>query len=189
MRTAGTIFGVALAALMGGCAHETAQAPGVQAQAQGTVTSCPLAQLRGVHATVADIQDGVAITFTAPQSEVDALKQDIHAMADANDKMGDAFAFCPCAETGPAPGAAEAMPSEPGATPGERSIQGAPRAMPPASAKVEEISTGAILRLNAKDSSQIGALRSTVRQNMHTLRRACFAPQSEERGPGREREP
>jgi hypothetical protein len=188
MRTAGTILGLALAALLGACAHETARTAGVPAQAPGTVTSCPLAQLHGVHATVADIREGVAITFTAPQSELDALKQDVHAMADANDKLGDAFATCPCAEAGAAAGSAEAMPGETGATGGQPSMQGATRGMPPASSKVEEISTGAILRLTAKDNSQIGALRSTVRQNMHMLRRACFTPQGET-APGREREP
>jgi hypothetical protein len=175
MRTAGTILGIALAAALCACAHETAQGPGAEAQAKATATTCPLAQLRGVHATVADIAGGVAITFTAPQSELDALKKNVHAMAEASDKQGDAFAACPCAEAGAAPGAAEAMPGE--SHGGRTSMQGPTRALPPASAKVEEISTGAILRLKPKDDAQLGALRTTVRQNIHTLRRACLTPQ------------
>jgi hypothetical protein len=177
MRTVGSILGIALAAALGACArHNVQTAAPATAQAAGAA-ACPLAQLRGVHATLADIKDGVAITFTAPQSEIKQLRDNVQAMADANDKQGDAFAVCPCAQPG-AVGAAEAMPGEPRER-GQTAMQGPGGAAgaistPPADSKVEDISTGAVLRLTAKDTSQTAALRSVARQNVHAFKRSCL---------------
>jgi hypothetical protein len=116
---------------------------------------------------VADIRDGVAITFTAPQGELDQLRNDVHAMADANDKQHDAFAPCPCSV--PSMGAAERMPTTP--------VEAA--ALQPqkvkADAKVDEIATGAVLKLTAKDHKDIGALRAEVREDMLALKKNCLA--------------
>jgi hypothetical protein len=182
MRTSGSILGVVLAAALSACAHHnaaqgTAQVPG-EAQAYGpSATGCPLAQLKGIHTSVTDTRDGVAITFTAPQSEVDQLRDNVHAMADANDKYGDAFAICPCAAGEHAAGRAERMPGG-----GELPTQAPMRTMgekPAADAKVEETPTGAVLRLSAKDTTQARELRAAVRENTRALRKNCAAPSSE----------
>jgi hypothetical protein len=70
-----------------------------------------MAQLRDIQAFVSDMNDGVAITFTAPYAEVDQLRQNVRAMADAQDMMGNAFAACPCGQ-GLGTGVAEAMPGD-----------------------------------------------------------------------------
>jgi hypothetical protein len=168
MRTAGYVLCTLLAAALGACAQHAAPAPTAAARAQGAAPSCPLAQLPGVHATVADIRDGVAITFTAPQGELDQLRNDVHAMADANDSKGDAFAACPCAL--PSAGAAEKMPStslEQLATQSQK-IK--------AQAKVDEIATGAVLKLTTKDHKYTDALRAEVREDVHALRKNCSRP-------------
>lgn len=195
MRTAGSILGILLAGALGACAHHNAQNAGAQApnQAQPQMASagtCPLAQLPGVHATVADIGDGVAITFTAPQSELDQLRQNVHAMADSNDKQGDPFAACPCGQAG-AGGSAEPMPSDQSGSgtygaygssnsgqmnQGAQMNQGTTMAqIPAADAKVDEIPTGAVLELQSKDKTQISALRMNVRQNVHALKQGCLS--------------
>ena len=46
--------------------------------------------------------------------------------------------------------------------------------LPASEARVDEIPTGAILELRAKDSSQIMALRSAVKQDVHALRQGCL---------------
>jgi hypothetical protein len=135
--------------------------------------------MKGVHATVADIRDGVAITFTGPASELDQLRTNVHEMADASDKKGDAFAACPCAQRMP-PGAAEHMPAEATGTtnPAMRGLT----VRPPAHANVDEIATGAVLKLTAKESRDVSALRSAVREDVHALKKNCLthAPSSAE---------
>ncbi len=176
MRTAGYFLGAVLAAALGACAHHIAQGPsGQTALAAGPppAASCPLERLPGVHATVADIRDGVAITFTGSEGELDQLRNNVHAMADANDNQKDAFAACPCARTAGA-GAAERMPS----TAPERTSSTAATgemAQPQASAKVDEIATGAVLKLTAKDHKETAALRSAVREEVRALRKNCLA--------------
>jgi len=177
MRTAGSILGIVLAAALGACAHHQAQNVGAQnpsqggVTAQGTAATCPLAQLHGISATVADIHDGVAVTFTGPQDELDRLRNNVHAMGDANDKQGDAFAACPCgAERG---GAAMAQ----GATPykgGQTSMQAAPEKMVPADSKVDEIPTGAVLKLTAKNKGDVAKLRRDVRKDVQAVRTGCL---------------
>jgi hypothetical protein len=129
-----------------------------------------MARLLGVHATVADIRDGVAITFTGPAGELEQLRANVHAMAEANDKKKDAFAACPCAQRA-ALGSAEKMPAEKGAATALPSTR--PVALL-ATAKVDETATGAILKLTAKDKADVAALRNTVREDVHTLRKSCL---------------
>ncbi|HEX8795255.1 MAG TPA: hypothetical protein VF765_30110 [Polyangiaceae bacterium] len=151
-----------------GCAEHNqagATAPQGYAPTSAMAAACPLAQLKGVHATVQDIDHGVAITFTAPKREVDQLRDNVHSMADANDKQGNAFASCPCGQKGTAAtGVTEAMPG------------------PTADASVTEIETGAILKLKAKDDSQVDALRSSTRENVKALKTGCL---NQSAAPGR----
>ena len=101
MRTAGSVLGVALLiAALGGCSHQATQGATAQSpQAAQTQTQarsvCPLAQLEGVQAYVADTGDGVAITFTGPQSALSQLKQNVRGMKEANDTRGDPFVARP----------------------------------------------------------------------------------------------
>jgi hypothetical protein len=168
MRTAGYVLCTLLAAAVGACAH---RAPGpaetAQAKAAAPAPACPLTKLVGVRATVADIRDGVAITFTAPEGELDQLRNNVHAMADAEEKQHDAFASCPCAEH--AAGAAEKMPMSP-----VEQAATQPQKVK-ADAKVDEISTGAVLKLTAKDHKDINALRAEVREDLRGLKKNCLA--------------
>lgn len=161
MRIAGLIGSVVLTGALVGCAHHNqpgATAP--QGYAPTTPAAvCPLAQLQGVHATVSNIEHGVAITFTAPKSELDQLRDNVHAMADANDKEGNAFAACPCGQSGTATGVTEAMPR------------------PAADSSVKDTDTGAILKLTAKNDDQVQALRSAVREDVKALKESCLGQQ------------
>jgi hypothetical protein len=168
MRTAGYVLCTLLAAAAGACAHAAPAPTQAGAQAKAATPSCPLTKLPGVRATVADIRDGVAITFTAPEGELDQLRNNIHAMADANDSKHDAFAECPCAAP-PSAGAAEKMPS-----PAYEQLATQPQRIK-AEAKVDEIATGAVLKLTAKDHKDINALRAEVREDLHALKNNCLA--------------
>jgi hypothetical protein len=179
MRLAGPTLGIVLAAALGACAHQTSAQGGAQAPEEGQASAasaagCPLAQLQGVHAAVTDTPDGVAITFAAPKGEVDALRGNVHAMADTNDKRGDAFAACACAAPRGALGAAESMPEQGGGGAAAQA-EHATKERPLADAKVTETPTGAVLKLSAKEKSQVGALRSFTRENVRELRKNCFA--------------
>jgi hypothetical protein len=172
MRTAGSILGIVLAAALGACAHHQAQTAAQAPEQAQAATACPMAQIPGVHASVADIDKGVAITFTGPHDALDSLRDDVHKMAEANDRQGDAFAVCPCASM-TSQGAAEAMP------PGQ---SGAARTPPlksiPASSSVQDIDTGAVLKLQVKNKSDVPALRDAVRQNVRSLREGCLSRQA-----------
>jgi hypothetical protein len=134
-----------------------------------------------------DISDGVAVTFTGPQSEVDQLREEVRDMADANNNEGNPFAGCPCAGNH-ARGSAQAMPKGSNAendrknggrsdgSPGSASMQ-SPSGNLLAHAKVEEISTGAVLELSAKDKGQVQPLRSEVRSAVKSMRNnGCLGP-------------
>jgi hypothetical protein len=184
MRTAGYLLGALLAASIGACARHNVQGAGAQsAQGPGAATACNIAQLHGVHATVADIKDGVAITFTGPAGSLDQLRDNVHAMADANDKQGDAFAACPCAQRVPL-GSAEAMPSNEAPT-GTTNPSKTGGAHLQSSAKVDEIATGAVLKLTAKEVADVSALRAAVRDDMHALKKNCLN-KAPEKGPSTE---
>jgi hypothetical protein len=172
MRTAGSFLGIALAAALGvACASSTQGPTGPEHAYNPVAGRCPLAQLQGVHAGVSDTKDGVAITFTAPEVEVKQLRDNVHAMADANDKKNDPFAACPCGSQR-AMGAAETMPGESGSR--------TTLVKPLAEATVDETPTGAVLKLSATDKSQVDVLRTAARENIRAIRRNCLgqtAPQ------------
>ena len=245
MRTAGCIVGFAVMAALAGCSHQSSQsaqyAPTGDRAAYGTsgrtaqsVETCPMAQLRDIQAFVSEMNDGVAITFTAPYAEVDQLRQNVRAMADANDMMGNAFAACPCGQ-GLGTGVAERMPGDvngsgsfgetgstanpstngsgqglsngsygasqagAGTTPDQSRTSGtygagqytspttstsgpmggaAPIAIPPSKATIDEIPSGAVLELRAKDPSQILTLRTAAKDHVHALRFGCLGQPS-----------
>jgi len=162
MRVAGLIGSFALTGALVACAHhETTGATAPQGYSpvsamRAAAASCPLAKLQGVHATLSDTRKGVAITFTAPASDVDKLRDNVHAMADANDKQGNAFASCPCGAPVPALGAAEMQHVK-------------------ADASVEEIPTGAVLRLTAKHAGDVHMLRSNIRSDVDALNYTCLS--------------
>jgi hypothetical protein len=174
MRVAGTVVAIALAATLGACEHEQGRA---SMQARGAV--CPLANLQGIHATVSDIPGGVAITFTGPTAQVEKLRANVDAMATENDKRGDAFAACSCG-VDESSGAAE-LQSPDFREPGYRNYDARPRSTaypvtpkPLADSRVEDISTGAVLRLTALDPSRAQALRADTRANVAALQKNCL---------------
>jgi hypothetical protein len=162
MRIAGLIGSFAVAGALAACAHhETTGATAPQGYSpisalSGGAGSCPLARLEGVHATLSEMRNGVAITFTAPESELDRLRENVHAMADANDKQGNAFAECPCGAAAPAIGAAEMQRVK-------------------ADASVEETPGGVILKLTAKHPGDVHMLRSNIRSDVDALNYTCLS--------------
>jgi hypothetical protein len=66
------------------------------AQSESIRSGCPVHGQSDVQATVSDMREGVAITFSAQQREVDGLRSTLHAMDEANSSRGDPFALCPC---------------------------------------------------------------------------------------------
>jgi hypothetical protein len=175
MRNAGAILGFVLAAALGACAQHHPQSAAAKnpatAAARGVAATCPLAQLRNLRASVTDTPDGVAITFAGPRDDRDQIRDNVHAMADANDKHGDAFASCPCGRA-PSAGAAEAQ----GAYPyqgGRTSMQPTPRTPIAADASVDNTTTGAVLKLKAKNKGEIGALRNQVHEDVHGVLTEC----------------
>jgi hypothetical protein len=191
MKTAGSILGILLVAALGACAHESgpganspdtagASAGQYESRGQAGAPSCPLAQLETVDAAVTDIRDGVAIAFSSSPEEAASLRQNVRALADANDKRGNAFIACPCGVSRRALGAAESMasdhPSDPSemfggpAETGGRPIGEAPSA----DAKVEDSATGAVLELKAKDNSQVDSLRAFARAHVRAMKRTCM---------------
>jgi len=195
MKIATSIVAIALTAAAVGCAKNEPQAQGAQyapsgAQGQPYAANCPLSQLTDVHASVADVHDGVAITFTVPESELSYLRDDVKAMKDANDDRGDAFAACPCAAAGMTQpyGSTENMPSGNQSSNGPNastSGQSGQTAMQPgqtgmtgmrvaAKASVDDIPTGSVLKLTTKDSSQVQMLRDQAHSEVQALRHSCF---------------
>jgi hypothetical protein len=159
MRIAGLIGSLALTGALVSCAHhETTGATAPQGyspiSALRGAGACPLEKLEDVHATISEIRKGVAVTFTAPANEVDRLRENVHAMADANDKQGDAFASCPCGAPTPALGAAEMQRVK-------------------ADASVDEIPSDAVLKLTAKHPGDVHMLRSNIRSNVDALNYNC----------------
>jgi hypothetical protein len=181
MRTSAAICVLLLASALGACAREgtggQTNTANNNRETQGG--ACSLAQLKGIDATVADATNGVAITFTSSKGDtnLEQLRENVSAMATANDEQGDAFAACPCAERAHRMGSTEAMPggSEIVGYAREGTAYDRATARPiAADASVDKFATGAVLTLSAKDSSQAGALRSEVRQNVHALRQQCI---------------
>jgi hypothetical protein len=203
MRTAGRIIGFWLVVSVAGCAGEQAQGPQALSAAPPTIAStssqsCPLASLHGVDEIVADMNDGVAITFAAPATDVDRLRQAVRAMADASDRVGDAFVACAC-PAGYGGGMAERMPpsspapdprsigdstaggtygpaapAEQEATPTAPPAQPGPVPLPRSTAAVAQTQTGAVLELRPTDPTQLLALRVAVKEHIHALRRGCL---------------
>ncbi len=173
MRIASSIAVVAIVAAAGACGHNNAQngSPQTAAQAQAAAAGCPMAQLQGVRASVADTDEGVAVTFTAPENEVDALRDHVNAMVDANKKQGDAFSACACGVR--EKNAYGSTQSQGGAY--EGSGKGAGRASMQhteiqAEASESDIPTGAVLKLKAKDKAQLQALRDDVREDIRAMK-------------------
>ena len=164
-----SILGIALAAVLAACSHEGN--PGAY-PTEGQSYGCPLARLQGVTATVADIPDGVAVTFYAPSDEVVQLRQIAYRMADDGNRQNNAFAACPCGIGNRAIGNAERM--APDMTSGAADDFAVPSESPPADARVYWTTTGAMLELKARDQAQIDALRSATRTHVRWLRRECL---------------
>ncbi|HEY3821635.1 MAG TPA: hypothetical protein VGL81_30925 [Polyangiaceae bacterium] len=192
MRTASGILGVGLTVVLAGCGMHERQCPAqgpssppsaayARAATPPGQSWCPLAQLQGVDAIVADMSDGVAVTFRAPAAEVAQLRQNVRVMAAANDTAGDAFVACACAN-GNGMGVTEAMPANGGGAT-ERSIPGAgasPSPMPRSMVADTETPTGAVLELRPSDPAQLLALRTAVKEHIHALRRGCLGGKNEE---------
>jgi len=164
-----SILGIGLVAALAACSHEgNPSAYPTEGQSYG----CPLAQLQSVSATVADIPDGVAITFYAPSGEIMQLRQIAQRMGDDGNRQNNAFAACPCGIGNRAIGNAERM--APDVSSGAVDDFAPPSESPPADARVYSTDTGALLELKARDRAQVDALRSATRTHVRWVRRECL---------------
>lgn len=155
----------------------------------GATSGCPM-MLSGVTASAADVDGGVAITFTAPDNEVAALRQHLGQMAQ---QRGNMMWAC-CASMGADAGAAmmqgtagvQGMMGDAGGDAGMpmqcmAQMQGMMQCMaqmqsmkmPPADARVDDVAGGARLSLRAKDPADVPALRSVARKYVTYLQSGC----------------
>jgi hypothetical protein len=173
MRISRSILGMGIAALtfVGACASSSKQSAKTTPPKEAAVANCPLAMVPGVRTMVQDTPDGVQIVAVGPEGQVDSIRQNVRAMATTNNNQGDPFAPCSCALE--APGATESMPSS---TP-YASLQAA-RLIPLSSASVEQIPSGGILKLTAKDPNQVNSLRTRTREEVSALRNCLYNAES-----------
>jgi hypothetical protein len=143
-------------------------------------TTCPLAQLPDVDATVSQLDSGIAITFVAPPEEREKLREVVRDMATprARSEPVDLFAGCVCPTGAPGspapPAAAGAAAPPPGAQGGAQSAATPARPLVfDTSAREDDTPTGAILLLRVTPSSQATALDTVVRAKMAALREGC----------------
>lgn len=119
----------------------------------GSACGCPM-MVPGATASVADIDGGVAITWSAPPSEVANLRERVHGMAQ---QKGAMMAACPCRAGAGAP--AQGMMSM--------------QAMPPADVRADDVEGGARLTFTAKNAADVPALRSHVRMHIEHMKSGC----------------
>jgi hypothetical protein len=147
--------------------------------------TCSLAKLRAVDVRVADIHDGIAITFSGSPSEVYQLREDVRALAEANDKYENAFAACPCEVRDHSVGVTEKMANSGtdetlgGPTDGdwrraEDTNRRRARELPRAEATTRDTTTGAVLDLKATHPSQVEPLREAIRARVGELEENCL---------------
>jgi len=192
MKTAGALFGLLLGGVLVACTHDDTQAmyaPSAGQTALGGPASgvtCSLAKLRAVDVRVADIHDGIAITFSGSPSEAYQLREDVRALAAANDKYENAFAACPCEVRDRAVGVTEKMansgmeeetlggPTESGSYRAEAKNRRRARELPRAEAATRDTTMGAVLELKATHPSQVEPLREAIRARVGELEENCL---------------
>lgn len=163
---AAALTGAACASTNGARSETTASAnaaPAHQRQMGMMAEMCPM-QVPGTTATAADVEGGVAISFTTTRN-VNDVRQRVRRMAEMhNRRNADGMMMehpRPDAEAG---GHKHEGPS------GGMMSGGGMMMMPAATATVGDIEGGARLVLRPKDPAQLGALREHAR--MHTARMA-----------------
>lgn len=151
-----TMLIVAVLVAFAGCARpdagrqvaEPANPPGQTGRGGQAACGCPM-MVPGATASVADIDGGVAITWSAPPSEVASLRGRIHGMAQ---QKGGMMAACSCHAGAP--------------TQGMTSMQ----AMPPADVRADDVEGGARLTFTAKNPADVPALRTHVHVHMEHMK-------------------
>lgn len=163
-RTSSIVAAIAAALLAAACAKQGGGAAAQPAQAGGYGATCPMAQLRGVHASVTDIDNGAAVTFTGNANDESAIRSEVKKMVGDNDKSGNAFASCACATKEAGEGRASMQPQ--GAVPLPEVIR--------ADAIKKTVTNGAKLELTAKHRGDVTALRDQVRRDVQALESYCL---------------
>jgi hypothetical protein len=164
MKTAGAVLCLLLGGALAACMHDNTQAmyapsPGQTAfSAPASGVTCSLAKLPAVDVTAADTHEGIAISFSGSPSQAYDLREDVRALAAANDKYENAFAACTCESSDHAVGVTEKMARE----------------LPRADAKTKDTPTGAVLELTATHPSQVEPLREAIRARMRELNENCL---------------
>ncbi len=129
-------------------AAEPTNAPGQGGTGGQAACGCPM-MVQGATASVADVDGGATVTWSAPPSEIAALRERVHAMAQ---QKGGMTAACPCHAGAPMQGM--------------MSMQ----AMPPADVRVEDVEGGARLTYTAKNPADVPALRSHVHMHVEHMK-------------------
>lgn len=180
-------MGAVCCVIVAACSHESAQPTMTPGQVENASLGCPLSQPAHVDAAVMDVPGGVSVTFTGPTPALDRIRANVHAMQDANDSQGNAFAVCPClrstelqygmespADVNRVDDFTQSNASYPYAPPdqGQTMMQAQDT---PAEARVDDIPTGAMLVLKPKDPSQLAALRQEVHERVRAMQVSCPA--------------
>lgn len=159
------------------------------AQVENSSLDCPLAQPVAVDASVTDVDNGVAISFSGPVTAVDLIRANVHTMKYANGSQGNPFSVCPCANDAPQYGLPGPLVGSTGSAGQVASESGGPRdgtggdgrTAPPAGAvsadaSMDETPLGARLVLKPKDPTQLQALRDAVRAHVGAMQTSCTRP-------------
>jgi len=179
MKITGSVAAAVLTSAIGACSHEGPQnaSPNGAQELTGVALRCPVNRFNGVSATVEDIHDGVAISFTGPQPEVSKLRQNVHRMDEATTQGEDPFAVCPCADRSAQFGSTEAMPVEGSGRPdfGTTLPVWKPQSAPiPTDSSVDEIPAGAVLKLKAKQNGRVEELRRRILAQVVAIQDGCL---------------
>jgi len=132
---------------------------------------------------VSDVRSGVAVTFVAPESEREKLREIVRDMATpAAGTRTDIFAGCSCAAARAAAGPMSPSSMSPGAPrptsagvtgpASEREEQRAPLVFA-ALAREDDTATGAILLLRARTNTEATALSTAVREKLGAMQDGC----------------
>ena len=165
------LVGLAVAA---GCASTSGERPAPAESAatapahehgMGAMAMCPM-QVPGTTATTADVEGGVALSFTTSTDVADG-RQRVRRMAEMHNQHHSGGMMMGPQGAGSAPGEHE---HERGACCGGERVSGGMMMVPAATASVEDVQGGARLVLRPRDPAQLEALREHVR--MHAARMA-----------------
>lgn len=165
------------AAMTAGCASTSGGQPAPAARAapapahehgMGAMAMCPM-QVPGTKVAAADVEGGVALSFTTSTGDVSDLRQRVRRMAEMHNQHHSGGMMMG-GHHGPGEHEHEGGSAAGHECCGGAMMRGGMTMMPAATASAEDIQDGARLVLRPTDPAQLGALREHIR--MHAARMA-----------------